>query len=75
MDVREYLVLDVLYQDESGQFIKSVCSQYEELFSDIAKDKLNAYLLKLRREGWQFVYVHSLNNGQNEIYYFRRSTE
>lgn len=68
----EYLILDVLYQDGSVHLIKSVASQHEELFSDIGKDELNAYLRTLRGEGWQFVYVHNMFEGQNEIYYFRR---
>ena len=68
----EYLVLDVLYQEESVHLIKSVGSQHEELFSNIRKDELNSYLRKLRGEGWQFVYVHTMFDGQNEMYYFRR---
>ena len=68
----DYLILDVFYKESGGDFIESVASQHANLFSNIGKDELISYLAELPNEGWQFVYVHRMNE-QNEFYYFRRN--
>ena len=73
MTEREYLVINVSYGRKDR--IAFVSANYRMIFSNIRKDKLEAYLNELNDDGWELIRVDTLNNGWNQAYYFVRSKE
>jgi len=67
----QFLVVNTFYRDCKREVINFVSANYRLISSYILRKELDDYFSQLYEDGWELTRFQILNDGRDEVYYFR----